>query len=111
MYICLQNFPEKRCYNPGINQKISTICEEIYKFKPPIEYVLVKQRSLSKGGFTAEGGSTNGVFVEENYNSSYKSTYKQSKTSSSKTSSKFGQRHEAVQIWPQEVNLKLRISE
>lgn len=64
---------------------------------------MITHHNLTKGGYTSAGTSS----YEYSYmNSSSFSSSSQSNRESSSNS----RRQEAIQIWPQEVNLKLRIS-
>lgn len=68
---------------------------------------MIRHRNLTKGGY-AYGGA-NSYEYSSTYGSSSQSI-SSSSSSSSSSSNNSGRRQEAVQIWPQEVNLKLRIS-
>ncbi|XP_012282811.1 integrin beta-PS [Orussus abietinus] len=93
-------FSEKRCFLPNINTKIFATCEEKYTWNPDNVFSMLRHRDLTKGGYGNRGSG--------GYSSSSSSS---SASSSSSTQIKSGGRQEAVQIWPQEVNLKLRINE
>lgn len=68
---------------------------------------MLRHRNLTKGGYTI-GSNGNYGTIESTYTNFSNSSFSQShKESSSSSGSK---RQEAVQMWPQEVNLKLRIS-
>lgn len=69
---------------------------------------MTRHRNLTKGGYTSGGA---GGYEYSYMNSSSSSSSSQSHRESSTSISGSGRRQEAVQIWPQEVNLKLRISE
>nr|XP_031838530.1 integrin beta-PS-like [Nomia melanderi] len=99
-------FSEKRCFLPNINTKIFATCPAEYTWNPDNVFSMMKHRNLTKGGYSSSGTSS----YEYSYSnsSSFSSSSQSTKESSSSSSSK---RQEAVQIWPQEVNLKLRINE
>lgn len=68
---------------------------------------MIRHRNLTKGGYASGANSYEYSYINSSiYGSqSYKET-----TSSSNNSNSGNKRQEAIQIWPQEVNLKLRIS-
>ncbi|KAG7207279.1 hypothetical protein KM043_008951 [Ampulex compressa] len=74
-------FSEKRCFLPNINTRIFATCPSKYIWNPDNLFSMVRHKNLTKGGYSIE--STGGSV----------------------------RRQEAVQMWPQEVNLKLRINE
>lgn len=74
---------------------------------------MVRHRNLTKGGYSVisnAGMESHGSFEHissTNYSSTSSTHIHQESSSSGSSSSK---RQDAVQMWPQEVNLKLRIS-
>lgn len=75
---------------------------------------MVRHRNLTKGGYSVgsnAGMEIHGSFEHTSTNySSTSSTHFHQESSSSGSSSSSSKRQDAVQMWPQEVNLKLRIS-
>lgn len=107
--LLLQNFSEKRCFLPNINTKIFATCPPEYTWNPDNVFSMLRHRNLTKGGYGAgSGGGGGGGYgsIETSYSnfSSSSHSYKESWGGSG------SRRQEAVQMWPQEVNLKLRIS-
>ncbi|KAG8254452.1 Integrin beta-1 [Homalodisca vitripennis] len=87
-----QGFEDRqRCYQPNGNPRVQ--CEKSYIVDPGNEFRVIEQRRLSKGKYSGNGYSTNTA------------------TSSSSSSSSSSPNHEAVQISPQRVSLKIRINE
>lgn len=70
---------------------------------------MIRHRNLTKGGY-AYGGANSYEYSYMNSSTHGSSSQSTSSGSSSSSSSSGSRRQEAVQIWPQEVNLKLRIS-
>ncbi|XP_034949317.1 integrin beta-PS [Chelonus insularis] len=99
-------FNEKRCFLPNINTKIFATCPEEFTWNPDNVFSMVRHRNLTKGGYVGVGEYSGSSFSSSSSSSSWSS-----KSSSSSSSSASGNRQDAVQIWPQEVNLKLRINE
>ncbi|KAK0178527.1 hypothetical protein PV327_007409 [Microctonus hyperodae] len=97
------NFNEKRCFLPNINTKIFATCPEEYTWNPDNVFSMVRYRNLTKGGYIGANGNNSG-----NLSSSLSTS--ESSAWNTNSFSSVG-RQEAVQIWPQEVNLKLRINE
>jgi len=106
-----QKFSEKRCFLPNINTKIFATCPPDYTWNPDNVFSMLRHRNLTKGGYAAGGIGGGGYGIETSY-----SNFSSSSSSSSHShkeswgGSGSGRRQEAVQMWPQEVNLKLRIS-
>lgn len=100
----MQKFPEKRCFLPNINTKIFATCPLDYTWNPDNVFSMLRHRNLTKGSGGAGGGygSIEGSFSSSNSSSSH--FHKESSSSGG------SRRQEAVQMWPQEVDLKLRIS-
>ncbi|KAK2580997.1 hypothetical protein KPH14_006050 [Odynerus spinipes] len=104
-------FLEKRCFLPNINTKILATCPEKYTLNPDNVFSMVRHRNLTKGGYMIGGTESHGSFehtASTNYSSTSSTHFHQEGSSSSSSS---GKRQDAVQMWPQEVNLKLRINE
>lgn len=68
---------------------------------------MIRHRNLTKGGY-ANGGANSYEYSYINSSTYGSQSYKE--TSSSSNNNSGNKRQEAIQIWPQEVNLKLRIS-
>ncbi|KOC60198.1 Integrin beta-PS [Habropoda laboriosa] len=102
-------FSEKRCFLPNINTKIFATCPAEYTWNPDNVFSMIRHRNLTKGGY-ASGGSNSYEYSYTN-SSMFSSSSQSNRESSSSSSSASNRRQEAVQIWPQEVNLKLRINE
>lgn len=87
----LQDFGDtKRCFQPNVNNNINLQCDEAYVVNPDNVFSLLEARQLKKAS---------------RFDSSYESNIYEEESSSSSSSY-----HEAVQISPQHVSLKLRIS-
>lgn len=86
-----KGFKDKRCFLPYVNTKISAQCPENYTINPDNVYSKIRYKELTKKSFSPVKG------LEES------SDKPEQKTSTDK--------QEAVQLYPQEINLKLRISE
>lgn len=67
---------------------------------------MTRHRNLTKGGYAA-GGRGGGEYGIETSSSDLSSSHSHKESWGSSSGSR---RQEAVQMWPQEVNLKLRIS-
>lgn len=97
----MQNFTEPRCIQPDINKGNYATCKEEFLYNPDTEFTLLKNKPLTKNEDVVEKNSSaaNEVFtsIYTITDSSRQSLYKSSQT-------------EAVQMYPQEVSLKLRIS-
>ncbi|XP_014224421.1 integrin beta-PS-like isoform X1 [Trichogramma pretiosum] len=103
----LPDFDDKRCFLPHINTRISEICPENYTFNPDNEYIKIRHKDLWKGSYSIDGGSESGFFIEEGGHESYNGKF----NVQGGGKSYFGGKQEAVQLYPQEINLKLRINE
>lgn len=84
---------------PHINTKISSECPEKYIVNPDNEYQKVRYKELTKGSVSQVEG-----LIEKKDDDNKQKNYKVSKTSVDNN------KEETVQLYPQEVNLKLRIS-
>ncbi|KAL0119739.1 hypothetical protein PUN28_007879 [Cardiocondyla obscurior] len=105
------NFPEKRCFLPNINTKIFATCPSEYTWNPDNVFSMLRHRNLTKGGYSAGSGGGGGYGSIDGTYSNFSSSSSSSSHSHKDTWSSSGsKRQEAVQMWPQEVNLKLRIS-
>lgn len=131
---CLQpDYGDKpRCFQPSHDKSINN-CSEEYTWDPDNEQRLVIYEELTRGGISQSGGGGGGgqsmaggyeasSSKGSHYSSgsSYENYSKQTQTSASHSSRKsgmhtsYGSHSESgriVQIYPQRVNLKLRISE
>ncbi|KAL6266943.1 hypothetical protein P5V15_000028 [Pogonomyrmex californicus] len=105
-------FPEKRCFLPNINTKILSICPPEYTWNPDNVFSMLRHRNLTKGGY-AVGGAGGGGYgsIESSYSNFSSSSSSSSHSYKESWGSGGSRRQEAVQMWPQEVNLKLRINE
>ncbi|XP_046678492.1 LOW QUALITY PROTEIN: integrin beta-PS-like [Homalodisca vitripennis] len=83
-----------RCYQPSGNPRVE--CNASYIVDPSNEFRTIVQRKLSKGKYSASEYYANSTYTA---------------TSPSPSSSSSSSHHEAVQISPQRVSLKLRINE
>lgn len=91
MILSLQDFNDtKRCFQPNVNTVINLQCDEAYVVNPDNVFSLLEARQLKKARSRYESG------YDSSYSEGYGGGYSQ---------------HEAVQISPQHVSLKLRISE
>ncbi|KAK6631132.1 hypothetical protein RUM43_014228 [Polyplax serrata] len=102
----------KRCFQPNIN--IQSQCDEAYIVNPDNVFSLMEARSLKKASRAGyEGGGYEGGYeagYEESHSYSSSGSYSSSSSFGSSSGSSYLQ-HEAVQISPQRVGLKLRINE
>jgi len=105
-----QKFSEKRCFLPNINTKIFATCPPDYTWNPDNVFSMLRHRNLTKGGYAAGGGGGGGYGSIETSYSNFSSSSSSSSHSHKESWGGGGRRQEAVQMWPQEVNLKLRIS-
>ncbi|KAL0268505.1 UNVERIFIED_CONTAM: hypothetical protein PYX00_010424 [Menopon gallinae] len=80
----------KRCFQPNVNTVINLQCDEAYVVNPDNVFSLLEGRQLKKARSRYESG------YDSSYSEGYGGGYSQ---------------HEAVQISPQHVSLKLRINE
>ena len=111
---CMQpDFGDRpRCFQPDL--KLATPCPEEFVVNPDNEQIMVRDYALSRGGKALSGGtmvSGGSVYEEESGSSSMKGGSQSSggfRESGGGSSSASGG---VVQISPQEVHLKLRISE
>lgn len=109
--LLLQKFPEKRCFLPNINTKIFATCPPDYTWNPDNVFSMIRHRNLTKGGYAAAGGGGGGGYgIETSYSNFSSSSSSSSHSHKEIWSGSGSRRQEAVQMWPQEVNLKLRIS-
>lgn len=69
---------------------------------------MIRHRNLTKGGY-ASGGANSYEYSYINSSTYGLQSYKETSSNSNNNNSG-NKRQEAIQIWPQEVNLKLRIS-
>lgn len=89
--------------------KISQECPEEYTLNPDNEYIKIRYKNLTKGSYTVEGGYEEGYEWETG---GYQSSSGQFHTEGvSEDNTSFRGKNEAVQLFPQEIHLKLRISE
>lgn len=111
-----QNFGDrKRCFQPNINTNANLQCDEAYIVNPDNVFSLIEARHLKKAS------SSRGSGYDGGYEAGYEYSESHSSSGSFSSSSSFGSggsysgssgylQHEAVQISPQRVGLKLRIS-
>lgn len=71
---------------------------------------MLKHRNLTKGGYAASGTGEGYGSIEGSYSGSSSSSSSSSYFHKESSSGSGSRKQEAVQMWPQEVNLKLRIS-
>lgn len=113
IFYSLQGYGDKRCFLPHIN-KISVECPNNYTINPDNEYKMDKYKELTKGSYNAVKGLEEKVATEsKGQESSSTSVHTESHSSSQSTitsSTSTTSKQEAVQLYPQEVTLKLRIS-
>lgn len=95
----IKRFDGKRCFQPNINSNILLQCEKRYINNPDNVYTIVESRKLQK--------STKGF----KQTSSSQSSSSFSSNSNGAAAGVASREDEAVQISPQQVSLKLRISE
>jgi integrin beta 1 len=113
----MPEFNDKRCFLPNVNKKISEECPENYTFNPNNEHIKVRYRELTKGSYSLVTGlgSTSAETEENESSSGSMQTNSQSSSSNSSSSSSSASsnnsKQEAVQLYPQEISLKLRINE
>lgn len=112
-----QGFSDKRCFLPHVNKKISEECPDNYTFNPDNEYIKIRYKDLTKGSYYAVKGLEEKVITESKGQESSSASVNtesqsssQSTISSSSSSTSSSSKQEAVQLYPQEVSLKLRIS-
>ena len=113
----MQNFGDtKRCFQPNININVHMQCDEAFVVNPDNVFTLVEARELKKASRSGYEGGGGGGGYEAAYEESHSHSSSSSSFSSSSSSSSSGSygssyyQHEAVQISPQRVALKLRIS-
>lgn len=111
IFIC-QDFPSKRCFLPHVNTKILEECPEEYKINPDNDYIKIRYKELTKGTYHIGGGSTEGYSSEftQQQTSSKKSYYDSVQWGQTSSGNSLNTKQEAVQLYPQEINLTLRIS-
>ncbi|XP_014230256.1 integrin beta-PS [Trichogramma pretiosum] len=93
----MPGFGNKRCFLPHVNAKISAECPDDYTINPDNEYIKIRYKDLTKGSYSPVIG-----LKEDNKQKEQKSVSKDDIGSN---------KQEAVQLYPQEVSLKLRINE
>ncbi|XP_006623005.1 integrin beta-PS [Apis dorsata] len=103
-------FSEKRCFLPNINTKIFATCPAEYTWNPDNVFSMIRHRNLTKGGY-ASGGANSYEYSYINSSTYGSQSYKETSNSNNNNNNSGNKRQEAIQIWPQEVNLKLRINE
>ncbi|XP_014209848.1 integrin beta-PS isoform X2 [Copidosoma floridanum] len=105
----MPNFEDKRCFLPHVNTRISEECPDNYTFNPDNVYIKVRQKELWKGSYTINPGREEGIAWEAGGQQSSSGSVNVKGESGSSASA--SDRSEAVQLYPQEINLKLRINE
>lgn len=93
----------------------SSECPANYTYNPGNDYTLLRYKELTKGNYAPVKGLEETTVIPEIEDKQSSSTNVNNESgsrskSSSKTSSS-NSKQEAVQLYPQEINLKLRISE
>lgn len=127
---CLQpDFGDKpRCFQPSLSP-LTGGCQEEYTWNPDHEEILVSRKELTRGGSATARGAGQSIAGGSYEASSSKGSYSSSgfsresysrqselfgsssrKTSSSTSYGSYSESGEIVQIYPQRVKLKLRIS-
>lgn len=127
--LLVQGFENKRCFLPHVNLKISEECPDNFTFNPDNEYIKIRHKELWKGSYEIEGAREEGFIVESGGHQSSSGHFhvegQQSSSEHQSSSGHFNQQgevsgtqretfsgsQEAVQLYPQEISLKLRISE
>lgn len=107
--IFFKGFGDKRCFLPHVNTKISTECPANYTFNPDNEYYKIRYKELTKGSYTP----VKGLEEVDNEPTQESSADNSNADNNGKKTSKSGtktDKEEAVQLYPQEITLKLRIS-
>jgi integrin beta 1 len=135
VFVIEQGFDDKRCFLPHVNTRISAECPDNYTFNPDNEYIKIRYRELAKGSYNAviglkeeeeeeeeeiiieseeEQSSSGTVDIKLDnvtpVSTSSSSSFNRSSNSSSKKNSSSSIKQEPVQLYPQEVSLRLRIS-
>lgn len=102
-----------RCFQPDL--KPSTPCPEEFVINPDNEQIMIRDYALSRGGKALSGGGgmvSGGTYEEENSGSSSMSGGSSASGGSSMSGGSSGSGSgNVIQISPQHVHLKLRISE
>lgn len=102
-----------------MNRRAAELCPEKYTYNPDNEFILIRDRELWKGTYNVNPGLEEGYNFESGgyHSSSGNINYKGQQSSDGyydgeeSGSSAFSEsREEAVQLSPQEISLKLRIS-
>lgn len=115
----MQNFSDKRCFLPHVNRRTAELCPERYTINPDNEFILIRDKELWKGSYTVNPGYEEGYEIDSGgYHSSSGNIHVTGQQSSSGNyveeengSSSFSEsKEETVQLSPQEISLKLRIS-
>lgn len=96
---------QKRCFQPATlpPNSVNSVCREEYVWYPDNILQVIQQKELSKAHAGAGASSSSSSWHQSSSSSS-------SHWSSSSSSSSSGHQQEIVQISPQRVNLKIRIS-
>lgn len=106
------NFTKARCHGAGIGAQY---CPEEYTVDPSNEFIKIEARELSKaskGGVAIAGeGYEESHWSHSSSSSSSSSSHHSSSSSSHHSSSSSASGSSIVQIYPQRVQLKLRINE
>ncbi|XP_058794533.1 integrin beta-PS [Phymastichus coffea] len=109
------NFQDKRCFLPHVNVKVTADCPANYTFNPGNDYTLIRYKELTKGNYAPVKGleetTITAEIEEEQSSSSSVHTVSESNSKTSSKTSSTSNKQEAVQLYPQEINLKLRINE
>lgn len=110
---CMQpEFDDKpRCFQPSLSSLLGS-CPEEYTWNPDIQERLVIAEQLTRGVAQSGGGTfVSGGSIEEHGSSSHSEQSHFSSESGGQESMSASGHRKIVQIYPQRVSLKLRLSE
>ncbi|KAJ8669749.1 hypothetical protein QAD02_001008 [Eretmocerus hayati] len=114
-WCAMPNFVNKRCFLPYVNTKIWEECPQNYTVAPENEFIKIRAKSLTKGSYEIEGGFEEGYEWESGGHQSSSGRFNTEEVNGDRTSFNENQaaqsEREAVQLFPQEIYLKVRINE
>ncbi|KAJ8669062.1 hypothetical protein QAD02_000321 [Eretmocerus hayati] len=115
-WCAMPGFEDKRCFLPHINKKTSLQCPANYTFNPDNYFQLVRHKKLTKGNYNqaVEAGEETFSGSEKDLPSDDIPAHPKRNSQKSvdiSSNSHSNSKQEAVQLYPQEITLKLRINE
>ncbi|XP_001601489.2 integrin beta-PS [Nasonia vitripennis] len=103
------NFEYNRCFSPYLSKKIDEACPDA--FNPDNVYIKRRAKEIWKGNYTVGTAIEEHIEVSAGGSHSSSGSFNINSSSGTKTSSVIGGKNEAVQLYPQHIELKLRINE